>query len=236
MTGRDRFAAASRGEGVAFAPFVWERLPHFVHQHADGWWRDGTTVRRFLLDVAGLARADAMVIGGCADALRTVAAGGTGVNVLDRFAGTDEAHDAFAVVSVLTDSAPFAAVAWLPDLRLLTETLGGGGDEAAEVAEDAVCDLARGFLDAGADALLVMSADAEAVRAAAHRVAGVAHYYGRPLLAAAGSTAWVEGRDEVAVHVLGEDAAPPVTGIVLTEDVSATWDADRLAAVGREVR
>ncbi len=76
MTGRARFAAAIGGEGVAFAPYVWERLPRFVHQHADGWWRDGTTVRRFLLDVAGLARADAMVVGACADALRTVAAGG----------------------------------------------------------------------------------------------------------------------------------------------------------------
>jgi hypothetical protein len=236
LTGRARFIAAVGGEGVAFAPYVWERLPQFVHQSADDWWRDGTTVRRLLLDVAGLAGADALVIGAIGDALRTVAAGGAGVEVLDDFADSDEARAAFAVVAVLVESAPFAAVAWLPDLETLAATLAGDDEEAVEVAEDAVCDLARGFLEAGADALLVMAPGEGAVRAAAQRVAGVAQYYGRPLLVAAGSTAWVEGRDGVVVHVLGDDAAWPAAGIVLTEDVSTTWDADRLAAVRREAR
>lgn len=238
MTGRERFAAALRGEGVAFAPYVWERLPDFVHQPAEGWWRDGTTARRLLLDAASLAGADAMVVGAAGDALRAVAAGGTGVDVLDDFARTTEVGSAFGLVEVLSASAPFAAVAWLPDLEALERTLGDGDPEAAEIAEDALSDLARGFLEAGADALLVMGPDAEAVRAAAGRVAGVAQYYRRPLLAVAASEGWVEGREDVEVRVLGDDGAWPSVsaGVVVTGDVSAAWDADRLAAVGRGAR
>ena len=239
MTRRDRFVAAVGGEGVAFAPFVWERLPEFVHQPADsGWWRDGTTVRRLLLDVASLAAADAMVVGACGDALRAVAAQGTGVDELDAFADTEQARAAFEVVKLLVASAPFATVAWLPDLSLLAESLGGGGEEAEEVAEDALSDLARGFLEARADALLVMASDGGAVRAAAGRVAGVAQYYARPLLCAAGPEAWVEGRDGVSVAALGDDGRwPPVaSGVVLTEDISPTWDTDRLAEIGRRAR
>jgi hypothetical protein len=238
LSGRERFAAAVAGEGVAFAPYVWERLPQFVHQAADDWWRDGTIARRLLLDVASLAGADAMVVGACADALRAVAANGSGADVLDSFADTEEARGAFAVVEVVVASTPFAAVAWLPDLETLAGMLGGAGDEAEEVAEDALSDLARGFLEAGADALLVMAPDAGAVRAAAGRVARVAEYYRRPLLAAAGSDAWIEGREGVDVRVLGEDGLwpSPAAGVVLTEDVSMTWDADRLAAVRRDGR
>ena len=239
LIGRERFAAALGGEGVVFAPYVWERLPEFVHQPATDWWRDGTTARRLLVDAASLAGADAMVVDACGEALRAVAAGGPGIDVLDGFADTEDARGAFALVEVLVASAPFAVVARLPDLDTLAGSLGGGEPEAEDVAEDALSDLARGFLEAGADALLVMGPDAAAVGAAAARVAGVAQYYGRPLLAvAAGSEAWVEGRDGVEVRILGDDGVWPSlsAGVVLTEDVSTSWDAGRLAEVGRGAR
>jgi hypothetical protein len=239
LTGRERLAGALGGEGVAFVPYVWERLAEFVHQAAENWWRDGTAARRLLLDAASLARADGMVVGACGDALRAVAdAGSTGADALDRFANSDEAGRAFALVEVLGASVPFAAVAWLPDLDTLVRSLGGGDEEAEEVAEDTLTDIARGFLEAGADAVLVMSDDGGAVRAAVARVAGVTQYYGRPLLGAGPDEAWVEGRDSVDVYVLTGDAEWPsaADGVVLTRDVSATWDADRLAALGRSRR
>ena len=239
LIGRERFAAALGGDGVAFAPYVWERLPEFVHQPAADWWRDGTIARRLLVDAASLAGADAMVVDACGEALRAVAAGGPGIDVLDGFADTDEARSAFALVGVLVASAPFAVVARLPDLETLARSLGGGEPGGEEVAEDALSDLARGCLEAGADALLVMGPDAATVGAAAARVAGVARYYGRPLLAVAdGAHGWVEGREAVEVRVLGDDGAWPSlsAGVVLTEDVSTSWDAGRLAEVGRGAR
>lgn len=238
LTGRERFSAALGGDGVAFAPYVWERLPEFVHQPAADWWRDANTARRLLVDAASLAGADAMVVDACGDALRAAAARGGGIDELDRFAETEEARDAFAVLEVLEASVPFGAVARLPDLDMLAGSLGGGDPEAGEVAEDALSDLARACLEARADALLVMGSGAEAVRMSAARVAGVAEYYGRPLLVAAGPDAWVEGRDGAEVCVLGDDGAWPSlqAGVVLTEDVSGRWDADRLAEVGRRAR
>jgi hypothetical protein len=236
LIGRERFAAALRGDGVAFAPYVWERLAEFVHQPSADWWRDATTARRLLVDAASLAGADAMVVDACGEALRAVAAGGPGIDVLDGFADTDDARSAFALVEVLVESAPFAVVTRVPDLETLARSLGGGEPGCEEVAEDALSDVARGFLEAGADALLVMGSDAATVVAAAARLAGVARYYGRPLLAVvAGSEAWVEGCDGVEVQVLGDDGAwPPLSaGVVLTEDVSTGWDAGRLAEVGR---
>lgn len=238
LTGRERFAAALRGEAVAFVPYVWERLPEFVHQPATEWWRDANQARRLLVDAASLARADAMVIDACRDALQAVAARGGGIDQLDRFAETDEARDAFSLLDVLAASVPFAGVARLPDLETFAMSLGDGDPEVGEVAEDALSDLARACLEARADALLVMGTDAEVVRASAGRIASVAEYYGRPLLVAAAADAWLEGSGSVEVRILEPDGAWPSlgAGVVLTQDVSARWDADRLAEVGRSAR
>ena len=239
LSGRERFAGAVGGEGVAFVPYVWDRLAQFVHQPADDWWRDPTTARRLLLDAAALAAADGMVVAACGDALHAAASSGSaGSDALDGFADTDDARSAFALVEVLTASVPFAAVAWLPDVKTLVAALGGEDEDAEEVAEDTLTDLARGFLEAGADALLVMASDGAAARATVERVAGVARYYGRPLIGAEPKEAWVVDRADVDVRVVGDDGewpAPPA-GVVLTADVSATWDADRLAALGRSRR
>ena len=240
LIGRERFAAALGGDGVAFAPYVWERLPEFVHQPAADWWRDGTIARRLLVDAASLAGADAMVVDACGEALRAVAAGGPGIDVLDGFADTDEARSAFALVGGARRVRAVrggGASARPRDARPLARRT--GSPVAEEVAEDALSDLARGCLEAGADALLVMGPDAATVGAAAARVAGVARYYGRPLLAVAdGAHGWVEGREAVEVRVLGDDGAWPSlsAGVVLTEDVSTSWDAGRLAEVGRGAR
>ena len=111
LTGRERFAAALGGDGVAFAPYVWERLPEFVHQPATDWWRDGTTARRLLVDAASLAGADAMVVDACGEALRAVAAGGPGIDVLDGAPGSDVVLDIAAANRV--SSASVVGTKWL---------------------------------------------------------------------------------------------------------------------------
>ena len=243
MTGRERFARAAAGEGVAFVPYVWEQLPQFVRQPVEGWRDDPTTARRLLHDAASLAAADGMIIGSGPDTVRRAAAAGeTGPDALDGLAGTEAARRGYELVEVLVASVPFAVVAALPDLTTLERELGEDDPEAAEIAEDALADLARGFLEAGADALAVIAGDPDSVRATARRVSGVARYYGRPVVVACVSPAdpggSVEGEGSVPVAVVGDDSPSPElqSGVILTDgDVSTRWDADRLHALGRRI-
>jgi hypothetical protein len=241
LTGREQFGRAAAGDGVAFVPYVWEELPQFVRQPVEGWRDDPTTARRLLQDAASLAAADGMVIGAGPDVVRRAAAAGeTGPDALDDLARTEAARRGYELVEVLVASVPFAVVAALPDLATLEREHGGDDPEATEIAEDALTDFARGFLEAGADALAVIGDDPESVRATARRVHGVASYYGRPVVVACVSPGepggWVEGEDGVTVAVVGDDSPPPdlASGILLTDgDVSTRWDADRLHALGR---
>ena len=239
LTGRERFAAALGGDGVAFAPYIWERLPEFVHQPAADWWRDANTARRRLLPTP--PRSPARTRWSSTRAATPCgrpppgAAASTSSTASPRPRRRATRSRSWKCSTLRCRSGRWRGC------RISTcssVSLGGRDPEAGEAAEDALSDLARACLEARADALLVMGSDAEAVRVSAARVAGVAEYYGRPLLVAAGQDAWVEGRDGAEVCVLGDDGAwPPLqAGVVLTEDVSGRWDADRLAEVGRRAR
>ena len=229
LIGRERFSAAALGgEGVAFAPYVWEHLAEFVHQPATDWWRDGTTARRLLVDAASLAGADAMVVDACGEALRAVAAGGPGVDVLDGF--VEHGRGAQRVRAYR-------------GARRVRAVRGGGAParprDARGVARRRRARGRRGGRGC-AQRPRARVPGGRRRRASGHgsrrrnggrrrcESAGVAKYYGRPLLAvAAGSEAWVEGRDGVDVRILGDDGAWPTlsAGVVLTEDLSKTWDA-----------
>lgn len=237
MTGRERFLDAVAGRSVAFAPLAWERLAELVHQPAEDWWRDPSRGQRLLADLSGLAGADAVVVLAAVDAASAVrAAGARGDEALDRFADTPEAGAGYELVKRLTASESFAAIAGLPTVRWLQSHFEA---EEPEAAEDALSDLARGYLDAGADALAVIGAGADEVREAARRAKAAGDFYGRPVLAFASSphgwTAWLESGGAGSVALLSPDGEWPrvASGVVGTPgDVSGTWDPMRLHAIG----
>jgi hypothetical protein len=237
LTGRQRFEEALAGRAVAFAPIVWERLPELVHQPSADWWQDAAIGQRLLTDVAGLAVADAVFVLAALDAAQALSdSGARGDDALDALAGTPEARCGYELVAQVSSSRPFGVIAGVPDIGRLQAQFGA---EEREAAEDALSDLARGYLDAGADALAVIGTDTESVEAAAQRVATVGDFYGRPVLAIRerGDTidAWLQSASRSTIAVVGVTGEWPgvAAGLVITPgDVSARWDAARLRAVG----
>ncbi|HEY4280674.1 MAG TPA: hypothetical protein VGM91_20825 [Conexibacter sp.] len=221
MTGRERFEAALAGRSVAWAPLLWERLPELVRQPAAAWWRDATVAQRLLADAAGVAGADALFV------LAVPGERGGGEDALDALADGADALAVRELVGRLRASAPFAAIAALPDAAALLRDFGAGDPD---VAEDALADLARSLLDAGADALAVVGDQAGE---SARRVAAIGAFYGRPVLAVEPARAWFESGSDAPVALVGEDGGWPAAGLAVTAgDVSARWDADALRAAG----
>jgi hypothetical protein len=225
VTGRARFEAALAGQAVAWAPLVWERLPELVRQPAAAWWRDPTIAQRLLADAAGIAGADALFV---------LAAPGErrgGDDALDALADGDDARAVRDLVARLRASAPFAVVAALPDTATLLRDFAASDED---VAEDALADLARGLLDAGADALAVVGED---VRESARRVAGIGAFYGRPVLAVEPGEAWFASGSEAPVALVEGAGGWPAAGLAITAgDASVRWDADALRAAGEARR
>jgi hypothetical protein len=221
LTGRDRFAEALGGRAVAWAPLLWERLADLVRQPTPHWWRDATLAQRLLADAAGVARADALFV--------VARAEGCGPAALESVADSEDVRAGCELVERLRGSAPFAVIAALPGPERLRREF---EVDDPEDAEDALADLARAFLEAGADAVAVIGADAGE---GARRVSSVAAFYGRPVLAIAPDEAWFEaGSDAPVAMVPAAGAWPPLSaGLIVTAgDASALWDADRLHAVG----
>jgi hypothetical protein len=235
LSGRDRFHAAAAGEGLAFAPLLWDEVAELVHQPAPAWWRDPTAATRILADAAAVAGADALIVRAVEAAAAELAAeGAQGDDALDGLAASDLTRQALELVGRLARSGSLAVVAALPDLGSLQRTLGATDPD---VADDAFSDLARASLEAGADALAVTGAGADAVARAGERAGALGAFFGRPVLCAAlgAPEGWIEGRPGVPVGFLAEDGTWPAqqAGIVLTPgDVSGRWDVDALRAIG----
>jgi hypothetical protein len=208
LTGRERFREAVAGEGVAFAPILWERLPELVRQPRDWWWRDPTLGRRLLADAAALALADAMFV--CVGADEVL---GSGV----------------PLVGAAVEADPFAVIGALPAPAELMRSL---GMMEIEDAEDEFSDLAVAYLQAGADAVAAVGGDREEVGEGMVRAARGGGLFGRPALGLCGEQGWIHGGGELAVvPVEGEWPAGP--GVVITPgDVSGRWSADQLRAAG----
>jgi len=227
VSGRARFAAALAGGAVAWAPLVWERLPELALQPAADWWRDATVARRLLLDVAAVADADALFV------VAVPGVRGGGDEALDALASGSDAGAVCSLLERLAASAPFATIALVPDADVLARDFGA---EDVECAEDALADLVRAVLEAGADAV-ALSGDAAA--ASADRVAGIASYYGRPVLVLDAAPRFAAGSDAPVV-VVGDDGAAPAgfsAGLAVTAgDVSARWDAAALRRAGEGLR
>lgn len=235
LNARERFRRALVGEGVAFAPIVWERLPELVHQERTGWWRDCTVGQRLIADAAELSGADAMFVLAADEAVRSaVAAGARGDSALEALAEGTDAQSGAELIRVVGEVAAHAVIAAVPAPASLQRALAG---EEPEAAEDAFTDLVSASLDAGADAVAVIGSDRDEVAAGVARAARLGSLYRRPVVAVCENEDSVVAWDDhgVAVGVISADGEWPDTavGLVITAgDVSGRWDAARLRAVG----
>lgn len=235
LNGRERFRRAFAGDGVAFAPIVWERLPQLVHQERADWWRDPAIGQRLITDAADLSRADAMFVLAAHEAVvSATATGARGDDVLEALAEGTDAQRGVELVRVLGNVALHAVIAAVPAPATLQRALAG---EESEVAEDAFTDLVSAYLEAGADAIAVIGSDRDEVSAGVARAVRLGSLFGRPVLAVCEDDGSVSGWDEhgSAIAVISPDGEwPPMqSGVVITAgDVSGRWDAGRLRAVG----
>jgi hypothetical protein len=235
LSGRDRFLGALAGEGVAFAPIVWERLPALVHQDQAGWWKDPTVAQRLTADAAALAGADAMFVCAAAETVRSaVAEGAHGDAALDALASGEDARCGVELVRALRATAAHAVIAAVPSPAVLQRGLGADEPDAAE---DAFTDFISGYLEAGADAVAVIGAEALEVTDGMDRAARLVELFGRRRVGVCGDGADIKAWDEQGepLGVISPDGEWPdrASGVVITPgDVSARWDAARLRAVG----
>lgn len=235
MSGRDRFLAALAGEGLAFAPIVWEQLPALVHQERAGWWRDPTVGQRLIADAAALAGADAMFVCVASEAVRcAVATGVTGDAALEALASSEDARHGVELVRALRATAKHAVIAAVPAPAVLQRELAG---EEPDAAEDAFTDFVSSYLEGGADAVAVVGAEALEVTDGMDRAVRLVELYGRRLLGVCGqdddSKAWDEQGEPLGVITSEGDWPERESGVVITPgDVSPRWDAARLRAVG----
>ncbi len=235
MSGRDRFLAALAGEGVAFAPIVWERLPALVHQEHEDWWQHPGMAQRLIDDAAAVAGADAMFVYSAHEAAHAAAATGErGDAALDALSGSEYARRGADLVYALRAVARHGVIAAVPAPGTLQRVLSG---EELEAAEDAFTDLVSGSLEAGADAVAVTSDGPAEARAGVQRAARLGELFGRRVFAVCQggdeAQAWDERGTPLGVISSGGDWPAGASGVVITPgDVSSRWDAARLRAVG----
>jgi hypothetical protein len=235
LSGRDRFLGALAGDGVAFAPIVWEQLPKLVHQEQADWWKDPTVAQRLIADAAALAGADAMFVFAAAEVVRAaVAQGARGDAPLDALASGEDARCGAELVRALRATAQHAVIAALPAPAVLQRELGA---EEPDGAEDAFTDFVSGYLEAGADAVAVIGAEALEVTDGMDRAVRLVELFGRRLVGVCGgddeTKAWDEQGEPLGVISSEGDWPARASGVVITPgDVSPRWDAARLRAVG----
>lgn len=235
LSGRDRFLAALAGDGLAFAPIVWDRLPALVRQERADWWQDATLGQRLIADAAALAGADAMFVCVGQEAVRCAATADVrGDDGLESLASTPETQRGIELVRVVRRVAGHGVIATLPAPAGLRRALGG---EEAEAAEDAFSDLVSAFLDAGADAVAVTGQAQDDVHAGVARAGRLARLFGRPVLAVCEHddevSGWNEDGNPLGVISAAGEWPDLASGVVITSgDVSSRWDAARLRGVG----
>ena len=236
MNGRDRTRAVLAGTGdVAFAPLAWSRLPEFVHASVPGeFWLDTGVTQRLLTDAGDVCAADALAVPllpGLRAGAATAPAGPVGNS--DEVAGLPEVLATTALIGRLAAAGTTGQIAELPTLGQLAGLLPGA---AAEDTEDALSDLARACLEAGADAIAVRGADHSDVASTVDAVAALADYYGAPALGVDGQRGWA-ARESVPVGLLGQTGDWPALarGLILTGgDITSWWTPAKTRAVLRQ--
>jgi hypothetical protein len=235
LSGRDRFLGALAGNGVAFAPIVWDQLPALVHHERADWWRDPTVGQRLIADAAALAGADAMFVYAPIEVVRlAVAEGARGDAALDALASGEDARHGPELVQALRAAAQHAVIAAVPAPAVLQRELGA---EEPDAAEDAFTDFVTSHLEAGADAVAVIGAEALEVTDGMDRALRLVELFGRRLLGVCGeddeTKAWDEQGEPLGVITREGDWPDRGSGVVITPgDISQRWDAARLRTVG----
>ena len=220
------------GEDVVFAPLAWSSLPAFVRAPVRGdFWREPSLAQRLLGDAADICAADALAVP-VLPGLRSGAATGP-VAASDEIAGLPDVVAAVELISRLAAAGSTGQVAELPTLGELAALVPGA---AAEDAEDALSDLTRACLEAGADAVAVRGGSHPDVAGTVAAVADLASYYGAPALGVDGGQGWAAAGG-IQVGLLGPSGQWPdlAHGIVLTSgDITGWWTpAEARAVLGR---
>jgi len=234
LNGRDRTRAVlAGGEQVAFAPLAWSRLPEFVHAPATGeFWLDVRLTQRMMTDAGHVCAADALTVP-LLPSQRLPAGVSALTSPPDEVAGLPDVLAAISLVGRLAATGAVGQIAELPTLGQLAELLPAA---AAEDTEDALSDLARAGLEAGADAVAVRGTDGADVRRTVDAIASLAAFYGAPALGVDGERCWAAG-DSCPVGLLGPagDWPPLARGLVLTSgDITQWWNPAEVRALLRE--
>ncbi len=230
MNGRDRTRAVLAGsEDVVFAPLAWSRLPGFVHATAAGeFWLDPGLTQRLLTDAGDVCAADALAVP-LLPCLRSDGAAAP-VGTSDEVAGLPGVLATTALIGRLAAAGTVGQIAELPTLGQLAGLVAGAGPEDTE---DALSDLARACLEAGADAVAVRGTDHSDVAGTVDAVSALADYYGAQALGVDGERGWAS-RESVPVGLLGPAGEWPelARGLILTSgDITGWWTPAEVRAV-----
>lgn len=226
MSARDRLRAALAGaDDLAFVPRAWSRLPAFVRaggstESAD-FWGDPARTHRMLSDAAALCSADGMVV-------PLPPAIPPGPDVLAD-AGVEAT---LALLERVRAVGSHGLVIELPTLDRLGEAWPGA---VSDDVEDALSDLVRAGMEAGADAAAVRGEEAAVTRTLA-LVTPLAGYFGAPVAGQAGDAAWFAPGGPEAASLSRDGRWPALArGVVLTAgDLTEWWSPDEVRAVVAE--
>jgi hypothetical protein len=230
LTGPAQLGAALKGaDCVAFAPLVWSRLPEFVRSPSGAeFWRDLGATQRMLGDATRVCHADAITV-----PLLPRLGSGVGRSAAatcSEFAGLAEVAAAAALLDRLHAIGEAGLVAQLPTLADLARLF---PEEADEDREDALNDLVRIGLEAGAQVVVVRASNDGELSGSLEAVAPLATYYCSTLLGVDGQRASAFN-DSCQVAVLDRGGRWPElsSGVVLTVgDLTEWWTPDDLRTV-----
>lgn len=250
MSARARFETAlGGGDCVAFAPLAWSKLPAFVRTPApEEFWLDVGATQRMLGDAAGICRSDAITVpllacpgavaaqaaGAAAGAVAATAAAGAGAARMPASCGeivrTEEVAAAAVVLERLRAVGEPGLAAELPTLG---ELAGLFPDEDDEDREDALNDLVRTSVEAGAQAVVLRARTGEDLRRSLEAIAPLATYYGATVLGVGAGRA-TSYPERCEVGLLERDGTWPELGrgvILSAGDLTKWWTPDDLRGV-----
>ena len=259
-------AALSGADVVAFAPLAWARLPEFLHvTRTSAFWLEVGTMQRLLGDAASVCMSDACVVpllprlrdpegsGTPAEASPVPAPAGqvpapagqvpAPAGQVPASAATPRAADEIVTLPEVTaavfllrrlaDVGQTGLVAELPPLASLATLI---ADPVPEDIEDALTDLVRAGVEAGAQAIVIRGTDRQEVARTVSAIAPLADFYGAKALGIDGERGWAADNC-CPVGLLGRDGQWPklARGVVLTAgDVTDWWTPHDMRAVLRE--
>jgi hypothetical protein len=206
---------------AGFVPYGWSQLPSFLQLTAPTrWWSDPDYCQRALTEFGAVCRAEALMIPLLdehgVEGLATQV--GDAEDPVEAIAGSDIAAQILALLAQMASVGRFGVVALLPTSAALSAAV---GEIESEDAEDALCNLARSALGAGAAAVAVRGEVDDDVAVTVSAVAPVADYFGTVAIGITPARSWVhDGSVELAVVAVGQPW--PTAALTVTYDDLST--------------